>query len=323
MTIAWMPARLRRFAASHRVQDLALVAASVGVIAMLVKLTWRGFTYWGDNAESFFPLWHMYGTALRTGRFFLFDHDGWGAANVVGEAAYGVFNPVTALNAVFISLFDRISVAGFIVMVEFLVLLGWGVLALARAYGATRPASLVVAIIAPFAGYTLFYEAGNWASGLMSIVWVVHFWWSARRFATGTMGPLVPILFGMLAVSVGNPYSTVGVLVVLFSLGVELLVRREFRRLGGLVLVGLAVGTAVVLTYIALIYALPQIDRPIDGALVSNINYLSPSLSDLLGLSAPTYLPRMDAWYVSHDLVPSTYLSWLILPVLPLSLIHI
>lgn len=297
--------------------DFGILAVVVAFIAGLVKLVWREFTFFGDNAESFFPLWHMFGSAIRTGDPFLFDRDGWGAGNVVGEAAYGVFNPVTALNALFISLTDRISVTGFLVMVEFLVLLAWGVYMLARTYGAGRPASVLVGAIAPFAGYTMFYEAGNWASGLMSVVWVVHFWWSARTFAGGRIGPLTPVLFGFLAATVGNPYSVVGVLVVLAAVGLELLVLRNYRRLGGLVVVGAIVGTAVLLTYLPLIAVLSQIDRPLGGELISNTNYLTPSLSDLLGLSAPTYLPRITAWFGIHDLVPSTYLSWLILPILP------
>lgn len=296
---------------------MALAAAGVIVISLLVRLVWKDFTFFGDNAESFFPLWHAYGTALRAGEFFLFDHAGWGGANVIGEAAYGVLNPVIVVNAILISLTDHLGVAGFILMVEFLVLLACGVYLLARTYGAGRKASILVGAIAPFAGYTLFYEAGNWASGLMSVVWVVHFWWSARTFAGGRIGPLLPSVFGFLAVTVGNPYSVVGVLVVLIAVGLELLLARTYRRFAGLVVVGAIVGTAVVLTYISLVYALPQIDRPVAGALISNANYLTPSLGDLLGLSAPTYLPRFDAWHLTHDLVPSTYLSWIILPLLP------
>jgi hypothetical protein len=298
--------------------DFAVLAGAVVLITGMVKLVWREFTFFGDNAESFFPLWHMYGTALRSGTPFLFDHDGWGAGNVVAEAAYGVFNPVTAVNAVLMSLTDRISVSGFLLMVEFLVFLAWGVYMLARTYGAGRQASLLVGALAPFAGYTMFYEAGNWASGLMSVVWVVHFWWSARTFTGGRIGPLAPVAFGFLAATVGNPYSVVGILVVLAAVGLELLVLRAYRQLGGLVLVGAIVGAAVLMTYLPLVSVISQIDRPlVGGELVSNTNYLTPSLSDLLGLSAPTYLPRITAWYRVHDLVPSTYLSWLILPILP------
>ena len=307
------PLRMTRRAAL----DLGIILGAVVAIGLLVKLVWREFTFFGDNAESFFPLWHMYGTALRAGEPFLFDPNGWGAGNVMAEAAYGVFNPVTIVNAVLISLTDRLSIAGFLVMLEFLVLLGWGMYMLARSYDASRTASVLVGIIAPFAGYTLYYEAGNWASGLMSAVWVVHFWWAARMFTHSRIGPLLPVVFGFLAATVGNPYSVVGILVVLFALAFERTLRRDWRPLGGLVIVGALVGTAVILTYAGLLATLAVIDRPVDGALVSNTNYLTPTLGDMLGLSSPTYLPRITAWFQVHDLVPSAYLSWLILPLLP------
>src|SRR5690606_37243410 len=161
----------------------------------------------------------------------------------------GVFNPVTILNAIAISFTDRLSVASFLLMVEFLLLLGSGVYLLARSYGANRTASILVGVIAPFAGYTLYYEAGNWASGRMSIVWVVHFWWSTRMFALSRLGPLLPFIFGFLAATVGNPYSIVGILIVLFAVGLELLLHRDWKRFAGLVIVGALVGTAVFLTY--------------------------------------------------------------------------
>lgn len=297
--------------------DLGIIIATVCTISLFVKLAWREFTFFGDNAESFLPLWHMYGTALRAGESFFFDPNGWGAGNVVGEAAYGLFNPVTIVNSIFISFTDRISVAGFVVMVEFLALLACGVYLVARSYGANRSASILVGVIAPFAGYTLFYEAGNWASGLMSVVWVVHFWWACRVFSLGRIGPILPFVFGGLAATVGNPYSVVGILVVLFAVGMELLINGGWRRFITLVIIGLLVGTTVVLTYAGLLSALTVIDRSVGGSLVSNENYLTPTLSDMLGLSSPTYLTRIDAWYADHDLVPSAYLSWLLLPLLP------
>lgn len=296
--------------------DLAIVGAAVSVIALLVKLAWPGFTYWGDNANSFLPLWHMVGSAIRDGQSFLFDHTGWAGANVVGEAAYGVFNPVTLANAVAISFLDNLALASFLLMTEFLVLLGCGIYMLARVYGADRAPSLIVAIAFPFAGYTLFYEAGNWASGLMSITWVVHFWWSARAYTTGRMGPVLAVVFGGLAATVGNPYAVLGILVVLFALAVELGWRRRFRRLGGFVLVGVCVGLIVLFVYLPFVNVMGQIDRPV-SEFAGNRNYLSPTLSDLFGMSTPSYLPRFRAWAGFRDLVPSTYLFWLILPLLP------
>ena len=305
------PARRVRLA-----PDALLLSASIGLVAVLVKVAWPRFTWFGDNAESFFPLWHMVGAALREGRWLGFDPNGWAGANIVGESAYGMFNPVTLLNALVISGFDELGRAAFLVMTEFLVLLGLGVRALALAYGARRAAAFTVGLIVPFGGFTLYWGAGNWASGLMALTWLVWAWWAARRYVTGARGPLPFVLCAGLAVTVGSPYSLLGVLVVLCGMAVELARARQFRRLQGLVVAGLCVGGIAVLAYLPLIHAMPVGHRGTTAS-VSNSSYLSPSLGDLLGLSSPTMIPEINAWEGRTDKVPSIYLSWLILPLLP------
>ena len=93
----------------------------------------------------------------------------WPGGNVVGEAAYGVFNPVTLANTAVISLFDNLSLAGFTVMVEFLAFLAMGAYLLAREYGAGRVPAVVVAIAIPVSGFTLWYEASGRPAGLMGL----------------------------------------------------------------------------------------------------------------------------------------------------------
>lgn len=296
--------------------DLAVLSVAIGTISVLIKLVWPRFTYWGDNADSFTPLWHLLGSRIRSGESILFDPEGWAGGNIVGEAAYGVFNPVTLANAVGLSYLDNLALGSFLVMTEFLVLLGAGTYALARVNGAPRWTALAVGIAMPFAGFTLFYGAGNWASGLMSLTWVTHFWWSAQLYARGRVNPLVPFAFGALAATVGNPYAMLGVLVVLVGVGVELLRHRRWRRLTGMVVVGAAVGAVLVLVYLPLMSIISQTDRSTLSAF-ANRNYLAPSLSDLFASSAPTYQTRTEAWLAPNDLVPSSYLAWFVVPLLP------
>ena len=296
--------------------DALLLVASIGLVAVGVKVAWPRFTWFGDNAESFFPLWHMVGAALREGRWLGFDPSGWAGANVVGESAYGMFNPVTLLNALLISGFDELGRAAFLVMTEFLVLLGLGVRSLALSYGARRAAAFTVGLIVPFGGFTLYWGAGNWASGLMAVTWLVWAWAAARRYVTGASGPLPFVVSAGLAVTVGSPYSLLGILVVLAGMAVELARARQFRRLQGLVVAGLCVGGIAVLAYLPLINAMPVGHRG-TTATISNSSYLAPSLGDLLGLSSPTMIPEINAWEGRTDKVPSVYLSWLVLPLLP------
>ena len=82
---------------------------------------------------------------------------------------------MTAFNAIAGSYCDNLARASFLVMTEFMAMLGIGTYVLTRVCGASRSPSVIAAVIVPFSGYTLFWEAGNWASGFMSITWVVHF----------------------------------------------------------------------------------------------------------------------------------------------------
>ena len=96
---------------------------------------------------------------------------------------------------------------------------------------------------------------------------------------------------------------------------VPAVLRNRLRR-WGLVAAGACVGALVLFVYLQLLNVLTQVDRPY-GSTFANPNYLSPSLGELVGLSSPSHRPRMDTWIGNGDLVPSTYLSWLILGVLP------
>jgi hypothetical protein len=190
--------------------DIALVMLATATIASLMRAGWSRFAFWGDNAESFLPFWHYLGGELRNGRMPLFEPERWASGNHIAEAAYGIFNPVTLMNAIAVSFSSDIAAAAAALSIQFLAILSAGVYLLARTYGARRRASVIAALIVPLAGFTLFYGASNWLSGLMSITWVVHFWWTARRYTLRRTGPAAPLLVGALAVTVGNPYSVLG-----------------------------------------------------------------------------------------------------------------
>lgn len=293
------------------------MGALSGLIGLIPQ--WRGnfFYYVGDNVESFIPRWHMLGTALRNGEWLVFDPDSWAGGNVVGEAAYGVFNPVTLVDAVLISTFDNLSLAAAAVMVQFLALLAMGTYLLAREYGAGRVPAVVVAVALPVSGFTLWYEASGWPAGLMAFTWVTHFWWSARRHARGRLIPLVPFLFGFLAMTTGNPYAALGLVVVLAAIAVELLLQRNLARLAHLVVMGACVGVVAFLVFLPLLGTSSVSARQQLADLV-NDTFLVPDLGDLAASSSPTYLPSITNWNGALlEQLPSTYFAWFVLPLLP------
>ena len=298
-----------------------LVAIAVGGLVALVGVIpqWRGtfFYYVGDQSEQFAPLWHLFGQQLRDGRWPTMDPAGWAGGNYAAEALDGIWNPVSVLDFVLVSYFDDLSLAAFVVMVQFLALLAMGVYLLAREHGAHRVPAVVVATALPVSGFTLWYEASGWPAGLMAFTWVTHFWWAAHRHARGRLNPFVPFLFGLLTMTTGNPYGALGLLVVLVAIGVELAVRRQLTRLLHLAVMGACVGAVAPLVFLPLLAAGPVSNRG-QLATLANDAFLVPGLGDLAAGSVPTYLPAIVNWQGAVlESVPSTYFAWFVLPLLP------
>jgi hypothetical protein len=309
-------AAIRRFRPRTEFGTALLVAAVVAVLAQIPLATNRFFYLWDDSAAQFLPVWHRIGTDLLAGHWDPLVPGMWNGGNFAAEALYGIWNPVELLDAVFTSASGDLLVAAIVIKTQFLVVLTLGVYAVCREYGAHRAASAVVAVALPFSGFTLYFDTSSWISGLMGFAWTTHFWWSARRYLRGRLNPAVPIAFGLLIVTTGNPYGLLGLVVVLSALTVESLVagqRRAVWRLAGLGAVAAAVS---VLVFLPLVLSAAVTTRS-PGSGIMNTGFLVPGVGDLLNLSAPAYLPHSVSWHTAFWTVPATYLAWFIAPLAP------
>ncbi|MGA9871597.1 MAG: hypothetical protein WBQ44_10710 [Rhodococcus sp. (in: high G+C Gram-positive bacteria)] len=304
----------------RRVPDaLMVVLVAITVLVLAVVPQWRGtlFFYVGDMYEQFAPIWHVFGSQLRSGHWIAMDPAGWMGGNYAAEALLGIWNPVNLVNFVVVSYFDDLALAAFVIMAEMLAVLGTGVYLLARSYGASRAPAFLIAVAMPFSGLTLWYEAAGWPAGLAAFTWVVHFWWSARRFALGRLPAVVPFLFGFLAMTAGNPYAPLGLVVVLSALGIEQIVRRDYARLVTLTIMGACVGAVALMVFLPLLGSSSVTDRQ-SLAAIANDTFLVPDLGDLVGGTSSTYLPSISNWGGERlESVPSTYLAWFLAPLLP------
>jgi hypothetical protein len=166
-------------------------------------------------------------------------------------------------------------------------------------------------------GFTLWYEASGWPAGLMAFTWVTHFWWAARGHARGRLVPLVPFVFGFLAMTTGNPYAALGMVIVLAAIAVELLGQRMFARLGHLVLMGACVGIVALMVFLPLL-GTGDVSARQQLAYIANDTFFVPDLGDLAAASSPTYLPSITNWNGALlEQLPSTYFAWFLLPLLP------
>lgn len=294
-----------------------LVGLGAAAVYVIPYLQHPLFYYVGDNPESFVPLWHHFGEQLRAGHWPTMDPSGWYGGNYTADTAYALWNPVELVNYVIVSLFDNLAAGAAFVMIEFMALLAMATYLLSREYGAGRVPAVVIGVALPITGFTLYYEAAGWPAGLMAFTWVAYFWWAARRHARGEMSPIPAFIFGVLGMLTGNPYATLGLMIVVFGIAVELLVGKQIRALVHLLVMSAMVGLSGVLVFFPLLGVMSISSRQ-ELAMIANDTFMVPDLGDIAGFSAPTYLPSITNWGGALlESLPSTYFIWFAVPLLP------
>ncbi|MBM7771173.1 hypothetical protein JOD54_001377 [Actinokineospora baliensis] len=291
------------------------VAVLVAVLAQVPLIRNRIFYYWDDSAAAFLPDWHYIGEQLRAGIWPVMSPEMWMGGNIAGESMMSLFNPVMLANYLAVSAIPSLALSATLVKTEFLVLLALGVYLLARDFGANRAAAAAVAVALPFSGYTLYFDASAWAGGLICFAWLPIVWWSLRRFAYGRMNPIVPIVLGFLAMTVGNPYGALGVMVILAAVAVELALQKHWKRFGWLVVVGGIIGLSTLVVFLPLAGSSAVTWRTDQGVL--NTGFLVPNLGDLFAMSAPTFQPQYRVFGSEILSFPMAYLAWFIVPLAP------
>ena len=74
-----------------------------------------------------------------------------------------------------------------------MVLLALGTYLLAREYDAAPAPAAAVAIALPFSGFTLYWDAGSWPSGLMAFAYAPWVWVTFRRALRGVGEPVLGV----------------------------------------------------------------------------------------------------------------------------------
>lgn len=295
----------------------ALGAAAIAVVAgAIAAFMGTHFFYVGDNPESFIPLWHHFGELLRDGKWWTVEASSWMGGNYVGEAAYAQWNPLLLLAYVVVSLFTNLSLGASVIMIAMLGLLAAGSFLLMRSYGAGRWPSLAMATALPVTGFTLFYEAAGWPMGLAALIGFVFFWTALRQQVKGEWPVVVTWVFGALAVTTGNPYIVVFIVILLAVFFCEEVIRKNWRAVVDLVVAGALTGLVVILVFLPFLGAQPVSVRQ-ELAGIYNDTFMVPGLGDLIASGTSSYLPEITNWGFAHvELLPSSYLAWFALPLL-------
>lgn len=311
------PARRRVPSAPRARWIWPLVVVVVTAAYTAVPFVITGWFYQrGDTAAQFAPTWWHFGEMVRAGQWPLWlDPQSWAGGNYVAEALFGTYNPLNVLVWLAVSLGPDLAVSTYLVKASVMVLLALGTYFLALEYDAVPAPAAAVAIALPFSGFTLFWDAGSWPSGLMAFAYFPWVWLTFRRALRGAGSPFWAFLAGLLAVLNGNPYGTLAVITVGAALVVEGLVQRAWGGVLRLALIGIAVAAFLPLVYLPLLESSDLAVRSA-GALFENSGKLRPTAGDLLAASSPLHTPPIRA-ITGPMLVPATFLAWFVLPLLP------
>jgi len=299
----------------QRVLPPLLLVVLVPLLGLLPLKRNPFFYYWDDTASAFAPGWRLIGERVLDGSWPAMIPELWAGGNIAAESLFGIFNPVILADSAFMALIPDLAIGVTLVKLQFTAILAVGVYLLCREYGANTPMAFVAGMAMPVAGYTLYFDSEGWVSGLIAFSWIPHVWWSARSAARGRSNPLIAVAFGYLAMSSGNPYGAVAVVIVYFAVLVELLASNHLAATRSLVLSGVAVALTAAMVYLPLALTTQVTVRTQSG--VRNDETLVPGLGDLLNLSSPSNAPYFPIFGSNVVTTPITYLAWFIVPLLP------
>lgn len=285
----------------------------LGFLAPLLRVP--TFYYWDDTAGASVGAWRNIAASLLDGRLPLLDLELWRGGNYAAEAAFGLFNPLLLALYVATKAIDDLVVATMVIKGFFFLAMALGTYLLSHAYGATAWPAAVAGSILPLSGFTVWMDGAAWVTGLTVTALTPWVWWTGKRALDGRGSLLWLVLAGYLCASAGNPYGLLSTGLVVGGLILEALLRREVRRFWGLVVAGVAVALLAVGTYLPFLLSSSVSYRAGSGTL--NDEYLAPGLSDVLGLSSPSFQPYVDIFGETSFSFPALYLSWLVLPLLP------
>ena len=305
-----------RFAVTPRLVWPVVVVVATAAFGTIPKLASTWFYQRGDTAVQFAPTWYHLGRLTRDGVFPAWlDPSTWAGGNYAAEALFGIYDPLNIPVWLAMSGASDLMTMMFLIKLVFLVVLALGTYFLCVEYGARRWAAAALAVALPFGGFTLFWDAGSWASGLIAFAYTPWVWFVLRKVLRGTANPFWGFVVGALAVTQGNPYGVLALMVIGLALVIEGLLDRDVPGVLKLVGAGLCAALFLPLVYLPLLGTSSLTVRSL-GALIGNTGKLQPASGDLLQLSMPSSVPLIDA-IVGPMAVPATYLAWFVLPMLP------
>ncbi|PPF67022.1 hypothetical protein C5E16_10030 [Clavibacter michiganensis] len=285
----------------------AVAATMVG--ALIPMLFFRRYYFVNDTEAGAFGQWWEIGDRLLSGNWSLLNTTVWQSGNYQAEGAWGIYSPfIWVIGLGSHVLFDAALYAT-IVKLVCLAIGSVGFHVLARSYGIPRAWAAAVAVAAPLAGFTLYYDAPSWVNGLMAWCWWPLAVGLTRRSVLLNRTPYGGIAASLLLVGIGYVSTTLMLAASLAAILLEAVLRRDrgaiWRALAASTIAGLF---TIVVHLPGLLTA--SVSGRNEG--VVNTGFLGVDLTDLAISGIPTGGPFMETYGGQFPGSPLTYITWLL-----------
>ncbi|TFC88751.1 hypothetical protein [Cryobacterium sp. TMT4-31] len=302
----------------HRLADLkwfALTAVTVGFLAVIPLIWNRRFYFQDDSENGAFGVWYHIGQSLLAGKIPVLNPSVWSSGNYLAEGQWGTWNPLIMLIGVAAYLCSNAVVFMTVLKVLMLMLAGTGVYLLARSYKTAPPLAYVAGFAVTLNGFTMYFDAPSWVTGLLVWALVPYFWVALRRLTQHSANPLPAFLVGYLIVTVGYLQGTFAIGFVLLAVGIDSLIRRRWPEALRVVGVGVALVLVAITVFLPGVLTASVTNRAV--SIMGNDGMMSVDLGGLLSSTIATGYPQVASWWWTGPTAtaPVVYVAWF-LPVL-------
>ncbi len=301
----------RMIAAGRRHPSLLWGAATplvVLVAACLPLLVTRDFYFRDDTEIGGFPLYFHLGELLRAGTWPVLDPGMWMGGNFLAEGQWGLWNPMILAIGVAASTANSAIVFSTLLKLLFLMVSALGVFLLARSYNVRPQLAFAAGVAVPLNGFTLYMDAPDWASGLMTWAMLPYAWLALRRSTAKNASPVAFLVVAYLIVTVGYVQGTIGLCLVLLAVGIDRLCARDWRAAQRVTLGAVFVVLLAITVYLPAILSADVTLRSNDEVL--NTGLLTADLGGLVSSGIPTAVFAVSGWWGEWTTTPLLYTTW-------------